>query len=317
MILPHVMMIPEIMQTYYSHEYDDDSVNKKAKMSPKNSTSQRKNHPQKEEEQEEVIQLIDKKKLNSDRGKINKRLVVTCGAISLSCILLHFISKGHPSEAALQAILSLKFIHLTLASYHSPPLTFILSFVCGISLYFLDSTVTTIFVCVCLCCYWVSRYHPSSFGLYLEVAWASLSLWGVLYSSIMSSHSLEPLDLLFATAIVFVLYVGKYKSGVVKLSPMFNFMWAQVVLLSIFSLTLHLEGYNFTETDILWNRFPAILHGVIMKIFFYLLVLCLLMSGIHNVAFIFNDDDRDEDISDRYSLDYTYNMIINLTVLSY
>jgi len=137
---------------------------------------------------------------------------------------------------------------------------------------------------------------------------------GILYCSVFSGYQIELMDVLFSAAFIFILQIGRYRPGAVKLASMFNFMYLQVCLLTFLTLMANLESYNFSETVVMWNEFPQVLRELFGKIMVYMGLMCLFLSGIQQVCHFFQSEVRDA--PDKYSLNYGTQMVVNLTVLA-
>ena len=136
---------------------------------------------------------------------------------------------------------------------------------------------------------------------------------GLLYCTAFNGYQLELMDVLFSGAFVFLLQIGRYRPGAVKLASMFNFMYLQVCLLAFLTLMANLESFNFSETVVMWNEFPQVLRELFVKIMVFMGLMCLFLSGVQQVCHFFQTEVQDA--PDKYSLNYGTQMVVNLTVL--
>jgi hypothetical protein len=74
---------------------------------------------------------------------------------------------------------------------------------------------------------------------------------------------------------------------------------------------LNLESFNFTDTDILWNLFPKQLNYLVLKLLFYMLLLCVFLNSIQHVRLFFDDH---HEAPERNTIEYEGQVVSNFIV---
>lgn len=73
----------------------------------------------------------------------------------------------------------------------------------------------------------------------------------------------------------------------------------------------NLESLNFSETEVLWNDFPKMLRCLTLKVSMYMVIICLLLSGMQNVQLSF---EGDKNLPDKFTAGYDAKVLINFFV---
>jgi hypothetical protein len=83
--------------------------------------------------------------------------------------------------------------------------------------------------------------------------------------------------------------------------------------MAAFSIISCLETLNFSETEVLWNRYPVLLRSLVIKTCMYLAVICVFLSGIQNVRYMF---DSEVDAPDKFTAGYDVKVAVTFFVKS-